>query len=74
MVPDIRIQTGGCGFEIRGNKLPYATTKHYTVRYYAPVAFPKIYLGKFWRKTNSTNFEHMTHYDAICHVTKISKF
>ena len=28
--------------------LRYATKKRYTVGYYARVAFPKIYLGKFW--------------------------
>ena len=38
----------GRGFEARGTKLPYATKKRYTVGYYAPVTFPKIYLGKFW--------------------------
>ena len=32
----------------RGTKLPYATKKRYTVGYYTPVTFPKIYLGKFW--------------------------
>ena len=37
------------------------------------MTFAKIYLGKIWKK-NSSNFEHMTHYDIIRHMTKISKF
>ena len=41
---------GEGGFEARGSKLPYATKQPYTVTYYAPVTFPKIYLGKFWKK------------------------